>query len=528
MKTPTLYHPHFFLIIAAVAGICTAFASISSAATSTWTGGNSTWETGGNWNGGAPGNGDTALFPANASNTITISGTTATIGSLVTSNTVAGSLITGGTLAFATGGSLITPNNGNTGSLIISSQISATNLSVSGSRLRFNASNAISGTLTLSNSSRVIFNTPDSAGSASLVLETNAQAQIGEGIFANAVTLNGSGAGIYAFNISGKTLEVTGPISESGGVRSMSFSALNDNGTIIISGNNTYTGDTTIGRSSAGSTTTIRITSGTAFGSASTNANVTFITGAGGPQTLEMAGGITVSNRNLTLYGAGISNKGSLYNASGDNTWAGGIDLGSTNNATIGVTNATMLIVKGVVSGNAAGGLTKTGTGALVLEGANTYSNGTTVSQGLLLVENTIGSGTGAGNVSVLSGAGIGGNGTISGDLSFASGAKFEFTLNDTLKVSGNISFTDFSINSVVTADWNAVTNGTYTLIGGTGTFDYTGVDFLTTKDIGGGRTASLQQGSLQMEVIPEPGTLSLLGLTGLGLALLQMRRRSK
>lgn len=526
MKTPTLYHPHFFLIIAAVAGICTAFASISSAATSTWTGGNSTWETGGNWNGGAPGNGDTALFPANASNTITISGTTATIGSLVTSNTVAGSLITGGTLAFATGGSLITPNNGNTGSLIISSQISATNLSVSGSRLRFNASNAISGTLTLSNSSRVIFNTPDSAGSASLVLETNAQAQIGEGIFTNAVTLNGSGAGIYAFNISGKTLEVTGPISESGGVRAMSFSALIDNGAIIISGNNTYTGDTTIGRSSAGSTTTIRITSGTAFGSASTNANVTFLTGAGGPQTLEMAGGITVSNRNLTLYGAGISNKGSLYNASGDNTWAGGIDLGSTNNATIGVTNGTTLTVKGVVSGAVSGGLTKTGAGALILEGSSTYTSDTTVSQGVLLVENATGSGTGTGNVFVLNGAAIGGDGSIGGNLDFASGAKFEFSLNSTLKVSGNITFSSFSINDVVVSNWGSVTNGTYTLVGGTGTFNYTGVDFVTVLDLGGGRTAGLKQGSLQMEVIPEPGIVALLGFSGLGFILVFRRRK--
>jgi len=533
MKTTSNIFAILRLLLIVTALAVAASVSTLSAATNTWNGGAGDWGTAGNWSGGVPADNEIALLPGNSPNAITISGTTAAIASLQTESTSAAWMITNGTLAFRTNatGTIVTPLNGNTGSLTIHSQISADNLAITGSRLDiYNANNDITGIITLQTNSRVIFRAPGTAGSATINLRNGTQAQLGAGVFTNDIQLQGgNNMGIYGFGLNNKTLEVAGTISEVSGPRNMVFSALNDNATIVISGNNSYTGDTSIGRNSTGSTTTIRITHGNAFGSSNSVANVTFLSGVNnGPQTLEMAGGITVANRNLTLFGEGVGSKGSLYNASGDNTWAGGIDLGSTSNATIGVTNATMLIVKGVVSGNAAGGLTKTGTGALVLEGDNTYSTGTTVSQGLLLVENTSGSGTGTGNVSVLNGAGIGGNGTISGDLSFASGAKFEFTLNDTLKVSGNISFTDFSINSVVTADWNAVTNGTYTLIGGTGAFNYSGVDFVTTLDLGGGRTAGLKQGSLQMEVVPEPGTLWLLGLAGLGVALLQRRHRSR
>lgn len=519
-----------FLPIVTALAIAVSVPSLS-AATNTWTGGNSTWETPANWDGGIPGDNDTAYLPGNSPNTITISGTTARIASLTATNTVAGWTLDGGTLAFASGGSIVAASGGNTLVLTINSQISATDgLSVTGARIVFgNTNNAISGNLSLGASSRVVFVAPGAIGSASLLLGKSSQAQIGAGILTNAVTLADTGAGIFANNIANKTLEIAGAISESGGVRDMTFSALNDNGTIIISGNNTYTGNTQIGRSSAASGTTIRITHGNAFGSSASSANVTFLTAANtGAQTLEMAGGITVLNRKLTLFGAGIESKGSLFNADDDNVWDGGVDLGATNNATIGVTNGTTLTIKGEVSGSAAGGLTKTGEGALILEGSSSYSTGTTVSQGLLLVENTTGSGTGTGDVSVLSGAAIGGDGTIAGSLDLASGAKFEFTLNRTLKVSGDITFGGFSINDVVVSDWGSVANGTYTLIGGTGTFDYSNVDFGTTLDLGGGRIAGLQQGSLQLNVVPEPGTLWLLGLSGLGMALMRRCYRSR
>lgn len=51
----------------------------------------------------------------------------------------------------------------------------------------------------------------------------------------------------------------------------------------------------------------------------------------------------------------------------------------------------------------------------LTLSGSNSYTGATTVNSGTLLVNNTAGSGTGSGSVSVASGATLGGSGTISG-----------------------------------------------------------------------------------------------------------------
>ncbi len=63
------------------------------------------------------------------------------------------------------------------------------------------------------------------------------------------------------------------------------------------------------------------------------------------------------------------------------------------------------------------GGLAKTGTGTLELTGSSIYSGGTVVREGILLVNNQSGSATGAGPVTVLSGARIGGSGSIAGSL---------------------------------------------------------------------------------------------------------------
>ena len=66
---------------------------------------------------------------------------------------------------------------------------------------------------------------------------------------------------------------------------------------------------------------------------------------------------------------------------------------------------------------NGLGGLNKTGSGTLNLTGANTYGGNTMVSNGILLVNNTLASATGTGNVTVNAGATLGGNGTASGQV---------------------------------------------------------------------------------------------------------------
>ena len=95
-------------------------------------------------------------------------------------------------------------------------------------------------------------------------------------------------------------------------------------------------------------------------------------------------------------------------------------DLELTTETTVEVGTNGLLVIEGEISGDY--GLTKTETGVLALTGANTYSGGTIVSGGKLLVNNTQGSATGSGTVTVNSGGTLGGGGFISGAVTIQAG----------------------------------------------------------------------------------------------------------
>lgn len=79
------------------------------------------------------------------------------------------------------------------------------------------------------------------------------------------------------------------------------------------------------------------------------------------------------------------------------------------------------LISDGGFSGRAGGSLTKLKNGKLIVEHANTYTGGTTLEDGVLIVKNARGSGTGTGPVQVNHGT-LAGSGIIAGAVTIGSG----------------------------------------------------------------------------------------------------------
>jgi fibronectin-binding autotransporter adhesin len=140
--------------------------------------------------------------------------------------------------------------------------------------------------------------------------------------------------------------------------------------------------------------------------------------GIGGSNTLTILGG----NANGNTLGNGITSTGS-----GTNTISSAVALGSSQTWTANSGNT--LTVSGLVSdGGKAYSLTTAGSGQVSLthSSGNTYTGGTTVSAGTLLVSNGSGSATGTGAVAVSAGATLSGNGIIAptgtNGISLASG----------------------------------------------------------------------------------------------------------
>jgi autotransporter-associated beta strand protein len=179
-------------------------------------------------------------------------------------------------------------------------------------------------------------------------------------------------------------------------------------------------------------------------------------------------------------------------------------------------------------NGTGATNLTKVGDGKWIISGTSTYTGATNVSAGTLLVTGALGnSAVGVSNA----GTAFGGSGSLGGSLTLNADTLFYVAdLSDPLFVTGTVSlYSGFGVDDLAGLTWSGVNNGTYTLIGGTlgaGVFDSLAHNSLgSAYDIGGGRSAYFQQGSLQLVVIPESST-ALLG--GLGLLAMLRRRRVK
>ncbi|WFB34970.1 autotransporter-associated beta strand repeat-containing protein [Kiritimatiellota bacterium B12222] len=167
------------------------------------------------------------------------------------------------------------------------------------------------------------------------------------------------------------------------------------------------------------------------------------------------------------------------------------------------------------------GGLIKRGAGTLTLDDSNSYTGLTTVEAGTLLLSEN---GSITSDVTVLSGGIFGGSGTVTGDITFAEGSSYAFSLNDTLTTSGSIYFEGFGITDLAGLD-SATMNGMYNLISGTvNTANLANIGLENAQDLGGGKKAYFEINSLDVVVIPEPSTWALVMISLL--AIIPLRRR--
>jgi fibronectin-binding autotransporter adhesin len=262
---------------------------------------------------------------------------------------------------------------------------------------------------------------------------------------------------------------------------------------------------------------------------------------------------LTAINTPFQYTASGAADNVQLITLSGSNAMTFNGNLSWSGNGTSGltrgfnVTSSEVMTWNGVISQTDATrvrNFRKSGSGTLVLGGANTYgltTGTTTVAEGTLLVSNTNGSATGLTAVVVNSAAVIGGNGSIGGNLTLASGALFAFDTGSTLDLSGTLALdSSFGVASLRNTsggaiDWSAITSGTYTLMNTSFAFNATNIsNFGGTNayTIGSGTTAYFQQGSgpssLQLVVVPEPAALSMaaVGMVISGLVARRLRRR--
>ncbi len=247
--------------------------------------------------------------------------------------------------------------------------------------------------------------------------------------FARPVVLDiGTGAGL---NISGNntagTQTFSGVVSGPGSIQRNA-----SGGTTLLTAANTYSGPTRLNNGSIGvGISSVSATPPTVDSGALGTGTLTIDTGAGTPRIFASGGARSVDN--LIIFSSATVGSPFVITGSNNLTFNGDFDL-AAGARTIQTDNTGKTVFNGVLSN---GGLTKTGSGTLYLNGNNSYSDPTVVSTGALG-----GTGTIAGSVIISNGAALApgasiGTLTISGDLTINGGLAIE--VNKSLAQSNDI-----------------------------------------------------------------------------------------
>lgn len=248
-----------------------------------------------------------------------------------------------------------------------------------------------------------------------------------------------------------------------------SFTSSDTANGIVLSQNNTTSGNNSELYLSGGTTTVEKIS----FGASSDTVNNTgFLILSGG--TLYLGGGGIVTGHSGDSINIGLM--GGILGAKAD--WSSILPMtlgGGTIQAADAASAAHNITLSGALSGAAV--LTKTGSGTLTLgaSAGNSYSGGTLLNTGTLLVNNTTGSGTGTGNVT--NSGTLGGSGIISGGVTNLAGATVQPGLGgtdtSTLTVNNNLTMISGTMQmalnrgNVQTASKLALTGGSSVLTKG-------------------------------------------------------------
>lgn len=272
-----------------------------------------------------------------------------------------------------------------------------------------------------------------------------------------------------ALNAAGGTFEVAaGPLTLNGAVSGPGGLTKSGSGTLILASDTNYAGITTI----AGGTLRLGAggTSGLVTGDVANGGLLVFdrsdgaiiggvISGAG---AVEQAGsGVTILLGANSYIGGTTISAGTLQLGSGGAT--GSIVGNVTNNGVLAFNRSDAVTFGGLISGS--GSVIQAGSGTTVLTGSNSYLGPTTINAGTLKINGDQSAAIGL--TTAMSGATLGGSGTVGGDVVIADGGTLSpgnspgtLTINGNLSLSaGSLLSYDFGEAGVVNGPINDLTN---------------------------------------------------------------------